>query len=404
MRVIDYLFGECRLRLTGASPQLCLNLFSAEGIAFWDIVREDDLHYCVSMRPRAVKAAQRLALRAYCTAEVRRERGLLRDLKKLRGRPVLLLGLPAALAAGFVFQSFVWSVEVQGNERVHPQTVVRALQELGVGVGTWAPSIDCKGIKNPLLNLVPELSWAAVNRSGGKLTVLVSERSRPEQERPIYSAGNIVAAQDGVLTEVSVLEGMRLCKVGDTVRKGQVLVSGFEDYGLCLKGVCAQAEIYGQTWHSMLVVTPLKEEEKRYTGREWTQRTLIVGRKRINLSGNSRISVDNCDKMITEKKLSLPGYDFPVTLETATYREYETVLRSVWEPETLLEQAFRRMTLGSMVAGKIESESCAVTRTGELCVLRGEATCTEMLARLVPMNAIYEGESYDGTDHKRGTN
>lgn len=404
MGVIDYLFGECRLRLTGASPQHCLNLFCTEGLAFWRIVREDELHYCVSVRPRAVDAAKRLAQRAYCTAEVLYRRGLSHDLRKLRRRPLLLLGLPAALAAGFVFQSFVWSVEVEGNERVHPQTVVRALEELGVGIGTWAPSIDCKAIKHPLLNSVPELSWAAVNRSGGKLTVLVSERSRPERERPDYPAGNIVAVRDGVLTEVNVSEGMRLCAVGDTVRKGQVLVSGFEDYGLCIKGVCAQAEIYGQTWHSMLIAMPLARGEKRYTGREWTQRTLIVGRKRINLSGNSRISMPNCDKMISEKKLSLPGYEFPVALETATYREYETVRCPARDAERLLEQAFRRMTLASMTAGRIDSASCAVTRTGELFVLRGEATCTEMLARLVPMNAIYEGEGHDGTDHQRGAN
>lgn len=112
----------------------------------------------------------------------------------------------------------------------------------------------------------------------------------------------------------------------------------------------------------------------------------------------------NCDKMISEKKLSLPGYEFPVALETATYREYETVRCPARDAERLLEQAFRRMTLASMTAGRIDSASCAVTRTGELFVLRGEATCTEMLARLVPMNAIYEGEGHDGTDHQRGAN
>lgn len=67
------------------------------------------------------------------------------------------------------------------------------------------------------------------------MQVLVTERQQPPDTRAPYAVANVVAARDGVLTEVSVTEGMRLCAVGDTVRQGQLLVSGYEDYGLFIR-------------------------------------------------------------------------------------------------------------------------------------------------------------------------
>ena len=77
------------------------------------------------------------------------------------------------------------------------------------------------------------------------------------------------------------------CKVGDTVKAGQILTSGFEDYGLCLKAVRAEGEIFGRTWYTGTVLRPAVEWEKAYTGQVFVQRSLIVGRKRINLSERS---------------------------------------------------------------------------------------------------------------------
>lgn len=397
MGVIAYLRGEVRLRLTGASPERCLNALTRAGVEFWGIEKEDELHCVLCVLPRDARRAERIALRCGCEVERLHLRGLRKDLGKLLRRPVLALGLLAALGASFFLPSFVWVIEVQGNETVHTQTILRALEDEGIRCGTWAAGIPYNQVRNPLLNRLPQLSWIAVNRSGGKLSVLVAERRFAVLETPDYPAAHIVAARDGVLTDVSVLEGMRLCSVGDTVRAGQMLVSGFEDQGIYLRAVCAQAEIYGQTWHKMMLVMPSQTVQKRYTGREWTHTTLIVGRKRIKICGNSGILDTDCDKMISVKKLTLPGYSFPVTLETEIYREYESVACTVdetWAEQTL-SAAYERLTLESMVAGRIVSTESTLHESGGRYTLTAESTCTEMLARLVPAEAIFEGEQHE---------
>lgn len=43
-RLIRYLRGSVRFRLTGAAPEQCLNALAAARLEFWDIEREDALH------------------------------------------------------------------------------------------------------------------------------------------------------------------------------------------------------------------------------------------------------------------------------------------------------------------------------------------------------------------------
>lgn len=135
---------------------------------------------------------------------------------------------------------------------------MQALEELGIAPGTLGPSIDSPETRNRMLLRMPELAWLGREplRAGG-CRCCVTERQQPPDTRAPYAVANVVAARDGVLTEVSVTEGMRLCAVGDTVRQGQLLVSGYEDYGLFIRPVCASAEIYARTWHTGTVVTPL---------------------------------------------------------------------------------------------------------------------------------------------------
>ena len=362
-RLIRYLRGNVRFRLTGAAPEQCLNALAAARLEFWDIEREDALHLSLCVPAREAERLQGLALRCLCTAEVTERSGLRAQFGGLLRRPVLLLGLLAAAAATFVLQEFVWTIEVEGNDRLPAGQIVQALEELGIAPGTWGPSIDSPETRNRMLLRMPELAWLAV--------------------------ANVVAARDGVLTEVSVTEGMRLCAVGDTVRQGQLLVSGYEDYGLFIRPVCASAEIYARTWHTGTVVTPAERLEKRYTGREWKQVTLIVGKKRIKLWGNSSISKQDCDKMIVEKAVRTSGYAYPLRLETAILREYvlEPAPAPQVQTEKLLQEAWRRAVQAQMLAGRIDATQESLLMQGGLCILQAQSDCTELISRTLPLEA-----------------
>lgn len=400
--LIRYLFGWARVRVTGASPETLLNRLTEAEIPLWMPEWEDALHLRLCVPLGRTGAVRELALRCFCDAEVTERHGLPLQLRAALRRPFLSIGALLAVAALFFLQNFVWVIRVEGTQTLHPQQVVRALEELDISFGSWAPAIDSQMTKNRMLNLLPQLSWLAVNRSGGRLNVLLTERRQETEKRESYSVANIVALRDGVLTEVSVFEGMQLCKRGDAVREGQVLVSGFEDNGLFLRAVCAQGEIYAETRHTGTVVMPATAWVKCYTGRQRTQVTLVVGRKRINLCGNSSIFMGSCDKMVEEKQLTLPrGETLPLRLEIATYAEY-TLERETLPEKTArqsLTAAWLRSTEHAMIAGTVDSTESTLLCDGEVYILQAQSACTEMIGRQVPMDTVYEGETNERTDH-----
>lgn len=406
MGMLRYFKGYARVKITGAAVENFLNQMTQERIAFWDIERQDELHYIVSVETGSLAKTEKIAIHNFCHAEVLYSVGLMRHLRRLKKRPILLIGMLAAIFASFYFQTCVLAIEVDGNELLHDEEILRALQDLDIEIGSSAGAIDQQLTKHRMLNRLPQLSWIAVNRNGCKLNVLVTERSFAQSTRPSYPSANVVASRDAVVTDVIVSEGMKLCKTGDTVKAGQILVSGFEDYGLILKGVCAEAEIYGQTWYDGMVLTPTEISEKRYTGRQWTQYSLIVGRKRINLCGNSGISGITCDKMVETTKLSVSSYEFPIVLEKVTYREYETETTAV-EMSAVKDRmiaAWDELISSQMIAGKILNTQTSCVESGGVYVLSAQSTCHEMIGRYAPMDSVFEGETNDGTNYQRRAN
>ena len=386
--------GSCRIRLTGAAPEDCLNTLMQKGVMVRNVEREDELHYCLTVSARQEKQAVLLAQKSHCEVEILWQRGPRVLWKKAVKRPVLLLGLLGALLLCFYLQSFVWVIEIDGCETVEDTEILQALQSMGVEIGSRSDDLNSVELRHRLLQALPRLSWVAVNRTGCRLRVLTCGRQEKAQKAD-YPAAHLTAVRDGVVTELNVSEGVELCKVGDTVTAGQILVSGFEDYGLCLKAVRAEGEIFGRTWYAGTVLRPAVEWEKVYTGQVFVQRSLIVGRKRINLSENSSFLQVLCDKITDTKQFTLPGYAFPLILETVSYREYRLEPVECWaeDAEESLLSAWQRGLQFGMIGGTIEETKHRCEKYGEWYILRAESTCRELLSRTQPIDPIYEGET-----------
>ena len=401
--IIRFFRGTVLLSITGASPEQCLNRFAADKIPFWRLCRLDEMTYeCVVLR-KDYQRAEKSALRAQCQVNFVRRAGLQQAFYGLKRRPVLVLGMILLCLSLVVLPEFVWTVQVQGNEEVPTQQILRVLEELNVHFGAWGPEIDSQRIKVQIMNRIPRLRWCAVNRNGGCVTVLVAEREPDavvEDERQVT---NVVAGCAGVITDMSVYDGFKLCAVGDAVLEGQLLVSGYANWVNRVQAVHAQAEVYALTLHQLTVKIPQTSVEKQYTGSETSHVTMVLGRKRINLSANSGIPASNCDKITKRQALSLPGgYDFPAMLEIETLRPYEavTVHLSKRDAEAILLQWAEQTVRNSMIAGKILATQSRIGSADGCWVLTAECTCNEMIARVVPA-PVFESETRenDGTDH-----
>ena len=58
-----------------------------------------------------------------------------------------------------------------------------------------------------------------------------------------------------------------------------------------------------------------------------------------------------------------------------------------------LSEAWQRLLRADMIAGRAEKTTEHFLQSGDLYVLNAESTCNEMIARLVPIEEPYKGES-----------
>lgn len=403
--MIRYLRGTLRVRVTGAEPARCLNRFSDAAIPFWDVEQPEPLQLCCRIYRRDLAAAERAALRGMCTLETERVFGFRAQFSWLRHRPVLILGVLLAVVLALYAQNFIWIVRVEGNTTLTEAEIRHALAEEGIFFGASAASAEDAQLRHRMQLRLPRLHWAAANRSGGVVTVLVAEREETPPVRDWAAPVNVVAARDGVIRSVSALNGTAVVEPGDAVLAGQMLISGITSWENRSQITHAAGEVYALTERRLRLIAPELYLEKRYTGEVSRELTLIVGRKRRKIFGNSSILTAGCDKMIDTEVLTLPGGEqTPFRLELVTYRFYETapVRLTQEELQPQMERFAETLAKRGMIAGTVLSTSCTFTKECGRFVLDAELFCEEMISRTEPIRILPEEEPLGEAD-QRGT-
>lgn len=385
--LVRLLAGYYRIRVRGAAPELALYRLTQAHIPFWDIDRVDDFASDISIHRKDLEQVTEIAERVQEGAELLGEHGLLCHFRGLKKRKIFVLSVFLCFGLAYLLPNFVWCLHVEGNVSVPEQQIQRELQELGVGFGTWGPSIVPQDLKNKMLNRVPALEWLTVNQSGGLATVSVRERQPAGSIVDRRQVTNLVASRDCILTRIEVLSGQSVCKTGQSVRAGELLVSGYADWEHCIQATRSLGEIYGRTWRRQRAVIPADWDFQSGSGAVHTRYAIMFGRKRINFFQNSRIWYPECDKMVMYRQLTLPGgYSFPLTLVVETARE-RTVTSGELKPreaEAVLKSGTETAARADMVAGEIVREDLSVRRGEGVYELTGVYECHEMVARTAP--------------------
>ena len=387
--VLNRLRGQVRLRVECAFPERVLNLCGARDLAFWDLEWESDTAFTCRMSRRDYAALQRAAERLECRLTVVGREGVPFLLGRLRHRQALLVGLVGGGLVLFLGSFFIWDFEIEGNEAVPEEQILRALEDCGVTIGTFGMSLDGESIRNHVLLEIPELSWIAVNVSGCQANVQVRERVEPPELLDEETPANVVARRAGWVLEVRDWNGMAAVLPGTAVTEGQLLISGVEDLEtLGARVLAGTGSVQARTWYSLTTTIPLQMETKRYTGREKTVLSLVLGKQRIKFSSNSSISGEKYDKITQRTPWSLLGVPLPVTVVTETYRFYETetVTLDAAQAKALGEEILTEQ-LEAQVApyGTVTSTLCTSRQRGDALEVTLAAECVEEIAQRVPI-------------------
>lgn len=385
--LVNLVEGEVTGRVESGFPERVLNLCAEFGIAFWDLSWESQVAFTFTMTRRDWKRLRRLSKHIDCDMTAIRWKGAPFFLGRVKYRYGLWVTFFVCAAALFASSFFIWDFEIEGNENVSQQEILRALEKNGIGFGTFGFSVDSSELRNYMLLDIPELSYIAVNVKGCRAYVQVRERVPAPEIIDKKAPGNTIASKDALITAVQPWDGEKQVLPGTTVKSGQLLISGVvqNDFG-GVRYLRGMGKIYGRTWYHLQCRVPLTVQEKVYTREKKTRRAVLIGKNRYNLYFSSSILGDTCDKITTWDKWELPGgVALPVTVVTETLRYYEIEDKPRSEKEALAlgQNALAVRLAGYLEEGEVLSHEISSEVMGDVLVVTLTAECEEQIGKFV---------------------
>lgn len=220
------LTGYVTITIEGYSIEKFINQARRKGIFLWDLDRERNTILKAKIGIRDFKKIRGIARKTKCGVKVEDKKGVPFVLRKYRKRKIFF-ALLGVVAIGIILLSqFVWNVEVEGNQEIPTEEILRLAKECGIEQGTWKGNIDSQAFTNRMRLEKEEFAWVGVEIQGTNIILKVVEAEKKPEMIATDEYCQIVATKEGAIQRIQAQNGTICVAVGDLVKPGDVLISG----------------------------------------------------------------------------------------------------------------------------------------------------------------------------------
>ena len=384
MGLIRSISGMIEAELTGAEPESSLRRISDRGIRLYAVAPVKELTYRFRLSRRDYYRARAIAKKRGDALKITGRIGVFWRILGLKSRPVLLSWLIVLMCLAAVLPSRICFVRVEGNLSIPARLILESAEECGICFGASRREVRSERVKNALLAAISQLQWAGVNTNGCVAVISVREKTVQNQMESAPPVSRVVAARDAVIVSCTAEQGNLVCKPGQAVKAGDLLISGYTDCGISIRVSRAVGEIYGRTNREISAVTPAEYTSRGVETTTAKKFGLIIGKKRINFYKDSGILGATCDKMSTVNYLTLPGgFILPVALVTEEWTGFECRPQRLSGDRAgmILTEFSDNCLKQQMIAGKVLRQSLEMDGDSGVYSLKGSYACLEMIGR-----------------------
>lgn len=238
-----FICGYLEIVFYGEFPEKMLNICAKNSITLWGS------KYVKGKIFSKITIADFLKLRLFLKGtkirvHIIKKHGLPFIIKRYKRRMGIYFGFIIFALALYFLSQHIWIIEVEGNKKLSETEVLNICYSMGIKEGILSNKINPKIMAQEILLKTDKLSWASLNIEGSKLVVNVSETKKKEGAT---SPTNLKARHDGVITHLDITSGNCVVKIGDTVKKGDLLVSGIIEGASGTRFVEAKGSVIAET-------------------------------------------------------------------------------------------------------------------------------------------------------------
>lgn len=238
-KLLRYIRGYVKIQISGNSPERFLNLCRHHEIQIWGLYPNGQT-YEMYMSIQSYKKLRVISRKTHTKVKILEKRGLMLFFFHYRKRKLFFAGAVLSLLLILQYSNIIWDIHFIGNEKWTDQVLLEYLEQLDVEPGMQKSKVDCAKIAAEMRKEYQDIIWVSVSIDGSCLKIKIKENedvflleetngiseSVRAQAQIKDSPQDLIAVQDGVITDMITRKGTPLVQVGDEVKKGEILVSG----------------------------------------------------------------------------------------------------------------------------------------------------------------------------------
>lgn len=318
------LAGTITVQIEGFFTERFINLCRINNIKIWEIRNIVKGVIRFKMNISDFKKLRSITKKTKCKVSIKEKKGIYFTLFKYRKRKIMFIFLFLIIFFSIAFSTFVWSIDIVGNERIDKNVIMSELKESGLYVGKSKIGLDKKEVVNELRAKDNELSWVGIEVDGTRAIIKIVEKTRmDEKDIQQTNIGDIKATKSGVITKLVSENGTSKFKVLDYVNKGDVLIEGnvYDRDNEVIGEVSAKGYAMVDNIYTIEKEYMYKTYNKEYTNKKRTTFGITINSKEnmINYLNKSK-KYD-----ITKKSKNFKLFGNIISFDMYTCKEYNEV-------------------------------------------------------------------------------
>ena len=256
-----------KIKIEGKDVKRFIKKLYSNNIYFNDIEMYDKYAYVEVDKSNYEKLKQ---IKTIYKIEIVKLYGIIRIIDFIKRYSLFLIILGVGLLYLIFLSNIIFKVEVIHSKKEIRDLLYKELKYYNLDKYHFVKSYKEKEkIEEYILNKHKDkLEWLEIERIGTKYEVRVEERII-KKENDKLDIQNIVAKKDGIITKIEASKGEIVKKVGDYVKKGDIIISGTIKKDDVIKGkVAASGNVYAEVWYKTIVDMPYYYKNSTKTGRK----------------------------------------------------------------------------------------------------------------------------------------
>ena len=324
--IFSYILGFLKISVKGYYIERFINICKNNKITIWNLKRKDNIELNLNVRIKEFKEICKIAKKTGCKIKIKNKKGIPFLLHKYKKRKIFFILLILLVLIIGLSSCFVWNVEIKEENGYELENIREDIEKAGLKSGVFKGKINTKEIINKIRLERKDIAWMGIELKGTNAIVkLVKSDEKPDIINEDEYC-NIISDKEGIITKISVQNGTANVKVGDTVKKGDILVNGWmEGKFTGIRYVHSLAEIEAKVWYTESIKIPYKVTETRYTGNEEEKYGIKFNNFQINFTKKySKFKI--YDTIETENKIELfSDFYLPISIVKTIYKEQEKI-------------------------------------------------------------------------------